>query len=266
MTFIVLLLLFVAFLPVGARARDRIVEEQKFQSQLTRTILIAPEEFTAEAMDRRFSAFMAEVADHFRVARLELYPGPDDPRGPNCKCSEPVSYGFWGVLYEKLGGRLPASAELLIINGAAAVRVRDANGLIKTRVLRGPDPYLLHIGDAELRLVHVDIGNGPRVHEVDSGAMLRCYFMTSDSLGEALGRAAIAEIQRTTSTRNIGVAIRHDPWFIKDSDFPVVPPYTPLIRPPSREEYEKGDQVSCTDSALVTGCVSTGAGGRSFRR
>lgn len=250
--------LFALFLPLGVTAEERVLLEQKFESQMTRTVLIAPEEFTADTIERRSASFIAEVAGRFRIARLELYPGPDDPRGPNCKCSEPVSYGFWNVLYERQAGRLPPSAEVLTIGGGSALRSRNADGLVHHRVLQAPDPYLLTIRGGELRLVHMGIENGPRWGGAASGAMLRCYFITSGRFDEALGRDAIVEIQHRTLTRNVRVVIRHDPWFIKESDFPVVPPYVPEARPPSREEYEKGSQVSCVDSVAVTACTSGG--------
>jgi len=253
------LLLLAGILPLGAAAQDRVLEDQVFTGAVTRAILVRPEQFTAEGLNQRFESFLSEMGRRFPIARLEIYSGLglDDPRGPNCKCTYDVTYDWWGVLYKKMGGGLPASAELLELNGTSAVRIRRPNGEIESRVLKGPDPYSVVIDGETLRLVHVAVENVPRTHDVESGARLSFYLVLQDRPTEALAQHALEELRRRTGARNIDVILRNDPWFILDMDFPVVTPYLWGLVPPSRAQYEGAAEARCTDSVDITYCGSS---------
>ncbi len=88
------LLLLVGIQPLPAASQDKILEERVFLNEMTRSILISPDQFTPEDLNQRFASFISETEARFRVARLEIYAGTDDPRGTNCKCSYDVTYGF----------------------------------------------------------------------------------------------------------------------------------------------------------------------------
>jgi len=245
-------------LAAQAAGQGRVLEEEVFANELSRSILVSEADFHDAGLARIFDSFIAENRGRYGVALLQVDAGAEDVRGRNCKCIWVVSFDWWKVLFDKLAGELGGSAELLILKDDVAVRSRSRYGWIETRVLSGTDPYVLKVAGATLRMVHLAITSGPRVQDQESEGMLRAYLVSDRTPSEALARAALTALRGRTGATQLEVVLRNDPWFITDMEFPVLPPYERQALPITREEYEQGAEWRCTVSAALQYCRSKG--------
>lgn len=68
---------------------------------------------------------------------------------------------------------------------------------------------------------------------------------TNGAVGERITRCVCEELQRRFSIAAVRVSLRNDPWFLLNSDYPVVLPFAAENRPPTKEEYESAPQSYC---------------------
>jgi len=242
-------------------AIDETILNQQQQSISWRRIVVNSSDFSVDKLEGKFRSLLADEGSRFRVIKLEVFIDRNEARNGNCKCSTDVTYGLWKELYREYEKGLPASAELLMIDGNAAMRVRGSDGAVTLKLLHGNDPYNVYVDRVGLRLIHM--ATIPRESQSSENERTRAlnlafFMVTASSFNESTARAAVEKLRRVTGSEGIELEIRADPWFIASSDFPVVPPYIQQAKPPSEEEYAAGLQWTCLLENSRTRCWKQG--------
>jgi hypothetical protein len=235
---------------------DTVVLNQ--ESVIFRQLLLLPSsEFEHDRMEKRFREILDHRDPQKRILYVEAMDSPDSCALTN-KCVIDGNYSTWQTLFSDYKERIPPFAEMLVIGGNAAMRVRDNQERVLQKVVQGQDPYILHVGNEELKIVHFSAGRSKHWGKREGWFVHLDFFILARAPDEKTTRQALEELKRQTSIENVSVVVRRDPWFILDSDFPVVSPFLPKTTPPSEEAYEKAPQWTCVSSERGVTCWGHG--------
>lgn len=157
-----------------------------------------------------------------------------------------AAYETWRAFYEDYEQEIPPAAEMLKIRGDVAMRLRDDKGNVSLKVLEGENPYNLSECRVPLALAHMSIA---RANLPGFAHTLHLFLTTDGPIDEAVARCAFEELERRVSlpNTNMDLSIRHSPWFVVDSDYPVVLPFIKENKPPTKQEYEEALEWDCSN-------------------
>jgi hypothetical protein len=235
----------------GAPSNNIFVSQQ---SVIRRELILPTSEFNASRMEERFREILAQTPRETRVLKVEAMDRPTS-RLLVHKGVIDGHYGHWKLHFKDYAQGIPPFAELLLLDNNAAMRIRDSQGRVSLKVLRGQNPYLVRAGNKEFMLLHLFISESRNLDRGGYAVYLRFYLVTHDHFDEATARAVLQALRESApSIEDIAVAIRNDPWFVLDSDFPVVSPFLTEINPPSKEQFEKAPQWTCIQSDEHMAC------------
>lgn len=241
------------------------VGSEEAQPQIVmRDIIVADHEFTLFQLEKRFRGLLRQEGAVPRVLKVEAFTDPKTVSG-TFKYTSDVSYEAWLAWYLDYAKAIPSSAELLVINGNAAMRVRDASGAIQTLVLEGSNPYALNAGGIDFYLLHLAASKSAPItskkwDERTYVSTLSLFLVTQGNVNQKVAEAVSEKLRAMTGVEQATVEIRSDAWFIRDEAFPIVSPYVKLGTPPTKEEYEHSRQWSCIANSEGVQCSISGAG------
>ena len=233
---------------------------------LMNSIIVPESEFSVPQLEARFREVIAKQGSEFRLVRVEVFTS-EQARLNSAKYGSDVTYENWAEWYRDY--KIPPEAELLVISGNAAMRVRDLSGHLTFRVLAGSDPYTSHVGQSEFHILHLaasdsaPLASTQPLHgkngELKYVLTLHFYVVAGSVVREQDAKAFTELLRHVSQVDEISVLIRRDPWFITaDLYFPIVSPFAIAGDPPTREEYEHSQECSCRTRAAGTTCVVYG--------
>jgi len=240
---------------------NEVIHDQRWPSVAAQTLVIRVSDFDVQKLERRFRAILQRTNSEIHVLRVEVFTDRQEAISGNCKCSTDVTYVLWRSLFRDYESHIIPSAELLMIDGSAAMRVREASGRVVTKILQGSDPYLLKLTGSELEILHMAVVPAEDSFQNQAGktsVRLDFFLLASAPFDESTAGTATQRLREATGIEEITLAIRSDPWFIVEDTFPVAPRYVTDLRPPTKEQYEEAPQYTCVADAKHINCWRQG--------
>jgi hypothetical protein len=232
---------------IGLLAQGSSEKVQPLNESLVRQlgIILPTATFDETDMEREFRQILSKEPVDEAILLVEAF---DSEKSWNLSEMgvDGESYDGWKVFYDDYKDSIPSAAELLKIRRDVAMRLRDNKGNVSLKVLEGENPYDLPICGQAFALAHMSIARA----NLPGFAHTLHFFLTTDSpIDETVAGCAFAELERRVSLPNTNVylSIRHSPWFVVDSDYPVVLPFIKENKPPTKQEYEEALEWDCSN-------------------
>jgi hypothetical protein len=169
-----------------------------------------------------------------------------------------MSFSFWREQYEAAARAQEPTAQMVAINGDAALLIRDVAGKAHKTVLQGQDPLILNSTHPRLELIYFAF-SFPPPGAYDGGVDV---FARAEHVPDSKGGLALLSwAENLFPGAWISLSIREDPWFSTEPRFPYFYPFAnELDKPPSEGEYKKTRTMSCISRSGMRNCsVWTGA-------
>ena len=237
--------------------------EEMQPSIVMRDITVAERDFTLPQLEKLFRGLLHEGDTVPRVLKVEAYTDQNAFSG-TFKYTTDVSYDTWLAWHLDYAKAVRSSAELLMINGNAAMRLRDASGAVQSLVLEGSNPYALNASGIDFCLLHLAASKSAPItskkwDEHTYVSNLSLFLVAKSTVNQKAAEAVSEKLRTIIGVEQATVEVRTDPWFIRDETFPIVSPYVNAGKPPTREEYEHSQQWSCIANSEGVQCFSSGA-------
>jgi len=223
------------------------------------SLLIPETEFTIPHLRQVFEEDIRKVPPS--VTLLHINVSVEGREGIECtaKLRTDVSYEVWKELYESCKDRIPPSAELLMLNGNSAVRMRQRDGHVVVTVLRGSNPFYVHIPAGDFYLVHLTSRAGQSTPSAPDSLSrepkkLTVYLTGSSPINVRTGEIIAKLLRSQIGVEELSVRISSNPWFVEDSDFPIVPTYIENAVPPKELQFRRLQQIYCEESESESNC------------
>jgi hypothetical protein len=196
--------------------------------------------FNESGMETEFRRILTEAED----SDILLVEALDSQNSANLveMGVDDASYALWETLYSDYKQNVPPFGELLRIKGNATMRLRDDEGHVRIKVLKGEDAYRFDFCGRSFSLAHLAVKTDD---QTKSEPYLHFFLTTDGAPDERITRCAHRELQSRLSNAAVNVSVRNDAWFLLHSDYPVVLPFLSQAKPPTKEEYEGTPEWSC---------------------
>jgi hypothetical protein len=148
-------------------------------------------------------------------------------------------YEIWRSFFNRAVSRPWRVAQLITMPRGSALRVRDGAN-IRTHVVRGIDPLKYSVGESTFEILHVGIGSGGR-------QAVKVFCRSAQQLSTRSANLLLAALQRQLHTQDIFLGVRHDPWFIGYTDFPVMYWFSDSLAP-DIAEWKHAPRIECRAS------------------
>lgn len=222
-----------------------------------RQLLIPTGDFGLSEMENRFRQLWAAKDAGVQILQIDAMDRPESISLSENGYND-ISYELWQALLEQYKEKIPPYAELLSIGKDVGMRIRDWNGQVFLKVLAGDNPYDLEACGKHLQVGHVSIrqtGALEKGHISDRTRLYIHFFLiVKETPDRHIVECALAQLRKKTGLTSLSVSVRSDPWFLQNSDYPVISPFLVNPEPPTRDGYESGTQWDCTFQAGKTNC------------
>ena len=218
-------------------AGDTVLREVNRAGMRQKSVAMDAGSFTLAHVER-FSR--AELASKPRLNFIQLVMYGDKGGAPLPKPSH-LTYEHWRGLHDSLGRSPNEIAEMVAIGNDAVLRMREANGNIRRRVLTGKDPLRIEIDGAHFEIVYV-------AFTAPSASILQradVYVKTESELKVEAGLGLLGKLQPVFPDLELFLAIRNDAWFIYEPSYPFSNPFVEERNPPTAEECAKTRTLKC---------------------
>ena len=230
----------------------RVFSEKRGAGYFERALIVPPDTFSAESLERLSTDFLTNRTADFKLYRLILGVSPQvvaEHTGGGKGFLHVACEGGVRMYNERVATkRVGPIAEITSLGGSAVLRWRGVDGRIGKKVLHGEDPMRMQVGGSEVELLHVvGVEAKPRFRDPPEELYRIHYFArTRDQPSLELARAAAHELSTRVGLRMISVELAEDHWFLDYSLFPIVYRYETVGEPPSCEEYSGGLRARCS--------------------
>lgn len=221
-----------------------------------RKFLLPSEEFKTHSVEMRFRRILSAKDPTTKILQVVLMDRPESLSLSEHGYND-ISYNLWKLLFGDYQNGIPPFAELLAIGDRAAMRIRDDQGRVLLKVLKGGNPYEITACAQRMSLMHLDIertDNAITQNPTGVAPPLNFFLVAQVAIDEGTARCAFDELRERTVGHNINVYVRNDPWFLQHSDYPVVSPFLVDVKPPTQQEYEEAIEWSCNSHGADTTC------------
>lgn len=244
--------------PSNAQNHEELIEH--------RQIVLPTSDFEITQTEKRLQEFLAKRSPTNRLLLVEAMDREKSSALSAIGFTD-VTYGLWKLLFSEYEQGIPPFAELIGLNGNVAMRVRDIDGRVTVKVLEGRSPYEISGCGASLSLLHIGITQTKSAANLqESLTNVHFFVLSQGAVEESIAHCALRKIEDLKLTKSLAVSLRRDPWFIEDSDYPVVLPFLTSAYGPSKEEYETAPQWRCSSYEGKTICSGHGAADPGQRR
>ncbi len=225
-------------------APEAVYSDLKDAKQWFRIMIVPEDELSVARVEQAARSFLATAAGR-SVVVLSIFTNRHDV-GMSVSASRD-SYAQWRVYYDEASKKPLRTAQAIAINGNCALRVRQADGTVDTRILAGTNPLRLDSDGAVFEILMLE----PRVStkfdqcEPRSSISPIVYAKTDAVLTKTLCEKATDRLSRLLGTRKLFVHFRNDQWFISFGGFPVLYPFSTGQTPPTETAYYKSKAFTC---------------------
>jgi hypothetical protein len=240
-----LIILFMSIRECRAQAVADPIDEQKGRGMVASQVVIPVSEFNDDALTRLAAQYLSRYRQ-FQLLQVDFYTEERTPSEFREKSIDHISYEYWKKEFE-IGVRYKSirAATLLKYGQSAALRIRHANGEIKEIRIAGDDAFHPIVEGLALNVLHVSLVN----QGFGNARQLRAqfYLKIPKRITAHEAHTLAKSYSRTLGVSNVALNFREDEWFVFDTFYPWVNPFTKVAEtPPTLEETAKSVQFICT--------------------
>jgi hypothetical protein len=166
-----------------------------------------------------------------------------------------VNYAGGKKLYEDtVHHGLGPVAETIAFGGNAVMRWRDEQGTVGRAVVQGGrDPLFRQLGPMRCEILHLLVSLMKDRNK--AGNAYQVYVRTPGPVSEGTARRFTLELRRETGLPFVTVVFAADVWFLAESGFPAVYPFSAPALVPSHEEFRRRWQGACYVRNTAVACA-----------
>jgi|GEM_PF-2647728 len=239
----VLLMLLVLAAGLSSVSAEERVWDMKDSAYWRRKLVVPVEDITPAKMEKTAQEFL-RLAGVRRIVVLSVFVS----RGVAAEQGAPRSnYKQWKGYYDSLPKHARVSAHMIAISGDAVLWVRDVEGRITRRVLKGRDPTKFSVDGTAFEILYVAGRVMTKFERCATPGAIEpvFYVITPAELTEELCTRAGRWLARKLEAKHLAVRFRNDQWFVPGSSFPVAYPFAPTEAPPTEAEYHRSVSYYC---------------------
>jgi hypothetical protein len=234
-------LLLIAGVATMAAAQDEAYlwndEEPQF---LRRGIIIATGSFDEEHLTAACK-YTLEGRGDFLFIQLTLVSHEQGAR-PRPKIDH-MTYSYWKKWHDASAKSQEPVAEMIFIKGDALLRMRDADGHVRQKVIQGKNPLVFDADGATFDVLYFSFSEPhPPVIQLKTADI---YMQSSRPASTHLGEALLKLWQPLLPGFAVSLLIRVDRWFLYNSSFPFFYPFGEEGEPPSEDAYRGTQTLRC---------------------
>ncbi len=240
-------------------AQDPIFSEMKDSRALMQTRILPESTFNLPSMEAIARRFLGDVSAKTVVSRLSIYNRQDIAAEENGGMCE-GSHLAWRGQYDRFPKEALMAADVTSIGEDAVLRIREIDGTVNRRVLRGKDPTRVSVGEVTFEILFVTGRFRSRFEGCGvAGTLEPVLFLRTDSpLSPDICQRATSSLAATLRADHLWVHFRNDHWFIC-SQFPVVFPFASREPLPSEIALDGSVEYSCSVSCdHAVNCLPAG--------
>lgn len=209
-----------------------------------RGVVLPERDFNLRTVEGMSREFLAEMAPRMKLTRLTIGTSEDTVLRTWLHGTPNNSYESSKEEVRRL--RLPALpvARLIIVEKAALLSYRDANGLTEKLVAGTEDPTRFRALGTTFQLLHLRLTKpGPALQA--PCYVLSVYLKASPTVSIAACLAVLEQIRKLTAACQLHLEVRPDAWFLEDFHFPAVFPFQQNLAMPNKAQFMLAPRVSC---------------------
>jgi len=239
------------------------VEELRGQDMASSAVVIPLTQFNDEVLLQLATEYLSRFQG-VRLLQIGIYTDDNTARDSKGKTAFHVTYDYWKREFEKRAKRKSICAAVLLKYGnSATLRIRHADGEIKEIKIADDNAFHPALGGLTLHLLHVSFVNQGFG---DAKQLIPHFYFSlpkkiSPDEAEMLAKAFLVVLGVSTATLNF----REDEWYIFDTFYPWLNPFTKAETPPTPKEAAKSVEFLCTPAREVA-CFQSSRGTRHATR
>jgi hypothetical protein len=240
-------------------AQGRVIAELKDANTVIQVRMLPQSAFTLVEMRTVADEFLKSDATAHSIAVLSVYEDGDvAAREAGAICEG--GYTQWRAYYDDFPkGRLLAGS-VISIRGDAVLRLRTIEGAIIRQVISGTDPTNVSAGGDQFEIMSISGRSRSRFEGCGVAGVVEpvLYLKTDATLSESLCKRATSILVERLGRTYILTHFRNDAWFLC-GQFPIVYPYSPFERPPTKVAYSALPELACSISCKSgPNCIRSG--------
>lgn len=234
-----------------------VVKHEEADGLVSYTLVIPHREFTKDSLLQLANAYLARF---HQASFLNVGIFIDRPTALNSagKGIDHLSFDWWKHEFEnRMQIKSLSAAELLKYGGAATLRIRYGDGHIEEIPVRGKNLFHSTVDGMNLDLLHVTCVFQGFVTNKQLFPIL--YFRTSKDITFQKAEELAKLIFTKSGVIRMKINFRTDDWFIFDTFYPWLNPFSPAGGPPTEAQAARSAQYLCVLPG-VTACYQTSGG------
>lgn len=183
--------------PPGVLSGERLFVDYYRPEMWLRRIIIDRAEFSLERLEHRFRQQLLLTEGTAKVVQVLITTSELDATS-NCQCMTDMTYEMWRMFFDEYRDRVPPVAELTVIGHSATMRVRDLEGRVHRKVLKGSDAVHLRTNECTAEILHIQphFFRPPWRRRLETEADLTFYLQTPGATTAECARSLAANLQR----------------------------------------------------------------------
>lgn len=258
-SFFRLLPVILAIIAAGATSKTKPIPQQQSSKMMWGNLVVPEKEFTLPHLRQVFEEHIRKTPPSVNLLHINVSVEGREEIECTAKLRTDVSYEVWKSLYEDCKGRIPPSAEFLMLDGNSAMRMRKRDGHVVLIVLHGLNPFYVHSSAGDFYIVYLTSRVEQSAKSVPESKKsepknLTAYLTGLAPLDVKTGGNITKRLRSQIGVGELTVRISSNPWFIEDSDFPIVPTYVENAIPPAEVQFRREPQIYCLESESESNC------------
>jgi hypothetical protein len=177
----------------------------------SQVLTLPSSDFEASKIESRFREYLADSGSENRFLLIQAI-DREESRPLTAIGFTDITYGLWKLLFSDYEKQIPPFAELLQINGNAGMRLRDYEGNVTMKVLKGQNPYEITGCGTSLSVLHVSLTVTRNMEKPGrTSPNLHFFFLSDAAVKQEITRCLLSKVQSLGLPGNISVSLRRGP-------------------------------------------------------
>ncbi len=220
------------------------IEEQKATAMASTLLVIPASDFKDDVLFHLATKYLSQYRN-LELVQIAIYTDANLARDSKGKTTFHVTYEYWKREFEERARNKSICAAVVLKYGnSASLRIRHVDGQIKEIKIAGDNVFHPVVEGVALDLVHVSFtyqGFG------DASQLTAHFYLT---LPRRITSKEATRLAKSFFDRlgisNVDLNLREDGWFIFDTFYPYMNPFSKEERPPTLQEAAKSVEFLCT--------------------
>jgi len=220
------------------------IEEQKAPAMASTLLVISAAEFKDDVLLQLARKYLSEYRN-LKLVQIGIYTDASLAYASKGKTTFHVTYEYWKREFEEREQNKSICAAVVLKYGnSASLRIRHADGQIKEIGIVGTNVFHPALDGVALNLLHVSFVN--QGFGNDEHLTAHFYFTLPERIDSKEATRLAKSFFDTLGISNVTFNLREDGWFIFDTFYPYMNPFSKEETPPTLKEAAKSAEFLCT--------------------